>query len=240
MDQIGKVLKDERGYAWYIRDSSEVDNCVQDLIGADLIHEVKFLDNLIELSSPRDLFIDIGAHVGYYSIRLAEKFLQVHAFEPSTYNISGLVVNTALNNIKNISIFRYALGIENGTDTFLERGAVSCMDKMTKEYIINKNTIMSKIPITLRTLDSLYPDPKEGAIPLLPEIVLKMDTEGMELDILEGGKNFFKKNKIKLLIEHHESKVKGSEKKIIDFLENNYYKIFLSEDDKILASNNMK
>ena len=97
MEEVGKLVKDEGGFIWVVRDDSENEDVMQDNVGADIEHERKFLDFIKRESSDFKVFIDIGAHVGYFSIRLAHLFREVHAFEPSIYNRQGLFANTSLN-----------------------------------------------------------------------------------------------------------------------------------------------
>ncbi|MGD1701216.1 FkbM family methyltransferase [Dapis sp. BLCC M229] len=62
-----------------------------------------------------DSFIDIGAHIGYYSI-LAAKIVgsqgKVFAFEPELSNYQKILENINLNHLNNIKLFNLAVGSE--------------------------------------------------------------------------------------------------------------------------------
>jgi len=59
-------------------------------------------------------FIDIGANIGAICIPIAKRLagLKVIAIEPNPVNVKRLAHNVALNNLKGIEIFPYAIGPE--------------------------------------------------------------------------------------------------------------------------------
>lgn len=232
---IGKIVKDELGYNWIIRDDSLIEECHQDMVGADINHEKEFLDYIINVSSEFNHFLDVGAHVGYYSIRLAKYFDKIIALEPSFYNHTGLITNIALNNIKNIRPQQFALGNKKkGKYTILERGSVSFFEDVKYDNEIDRNTIKNIDRVFSIKMDEfLYPNKLHNGI-------IKIDTEGMELDVLKGGKKYFLESKTLLIIEHHESKIKGAKNKIISYLNTIGYKLLdlsLPNSSKIILSN---
>ena len=89
--------------------------------GAD--YEQKEYDEIIQYISNFDVALDIGAHVGIWSRRLAEKFKTVVAFEPVPDHIECWQKNME-NFLKENSdwgnyttLHKIALGHENGTST---------------------------------------------------------------------------------------------------------------------------
>jgi FkbM family methyltransferase len=64
-----------------------------------------------------DTIIDIGAHIGAFSLRVASRFkgAKVHAVEPCADSFMYLTQNVALNGLANISTYRVALTDCNGT-----------------------------------------------------------------------------------------------------------------------------
>ncbi|NEN92482.1 MAG: FkbM family methyltransferase [Okeania sp. SIO3H1] len=62
-----------------------------------------------------ECLLDIGAHIGYYSV-LAAKIVgiegKVFAFEPELSNYQKILENISLNNLNNISLFNLAAGSE--------------------------------------------------------------------------------------------------------------------------------
>ena len=54
-------------------------------------------------------FLDIGAHMGYYSVNLAKKKISIIAFEPIKKNFEQLKKNKSLNKLENLEIYNFAL-----------------------------------------------------------------------------------------------------------------------------------
>jgi FkbM family methyltransferase len=83
-------------------------------------HESYALRLLLEYLRPGDLFIDIGAHIGYYSLHAARTVGmtgRVIAFEPDPENAELLSRNAAENDLRGIRIERVALGDRAGVGT---------------------------------------------------------------------------------------------------------------------------
>ena len=59
-----------------------------------------------------NLFIDIGAHMGFYSINISKNKISTYSFEPVKKNYDQLKRNKILNNINNITLFNIALSNE--------------------------------------------------------------------------------------------------------------------------------
>lgn len=135
-------------------------------------------DNLSE----GDSFFDIGASTGYFSLIAAGKVGpcgKIHAFEPLGQNYKIFEINRALNNFDNITINNMVVSDMVGDVTFYppgnpdERGTGSIFDgdrekafsapSVTLEYYIKSNDI--------KRVD-----------------LIKIDTEGSELKIINGLK----------------------------------------------------
>tara|TARA_B110000879_G_scaffold209251_1_gene296532 strand:- start:692 stop:1132 length:441 start_codon:yes stop_codon:yes gene_type:complete len=69
--------------------------------------QITFLKNEIK-KNKISTFIDIGAHLGFYSINLSNT-LKVYSFEPIKKNFDQLKSNILINNFDNIHIFNLAL-----------------------------------------------------------------------------------------------------------------------------------
>lgn len=63
-----------------------------------------------EAASQRNsLAIDIGAHVGLFTLAFGQRFSRVMSFEPNGFNFNLLRANVALNGLSNVTTFRHAL-----------------------------------------------------------------------------------------------------------------------------------
>jgi FkbM family methyltransferase len=154
-------------------------------------YEYPIIDWAVTLIDPSKIFVDIGAHVGTYSLAFAKKCAGVQSFEcfPRTFNF--LCANIALQDFDNkITPHRTALGNRTGEVTYtvrapLDGGGNSCLDL--------KNPAYDKFTLPITTLDSF----KLSNIGLI-----KIDVEGFEKDVLEGAVETLARNgKPKILFE---------------------------------------
>lgn len=114
--------------------------------------------------------IDGGAHVGIWSLALAEKFKTVHAFEPCRDTFQCLSLNT--NNANNVKTYNLALSEEFSTfDTVMD---ARWEGNTGGRYLVKGSTITA---IPLNVLD------------LYDVGLVKLDVEGHELYALKGAKD---------------------------------------------------
>lgn len=91
------------------------------------VHEPRETDFLAKALQPGMTFIDIGAHVGYYTLLGAAavgKEGKVIAFEPEPYNLEILTKNVALNELTNVVVEG------KGISTVRDRRKYSCRKKI--------------------------------------------------------------------------------------------------------------
>lgn len=162
-------------------------HCIIPLDNVGVSEEVK---NVYMKPKKGDVVVDIGAHYGFYTLyasRLVGAEGVILSFEPHPDNYKGLLTNLCLNGIKNVKTFNTALGEFDGK---------------TKLYIRSHSgwhsiSIRSKdyITVDLAKLDTIA----EG-LNLKKVDLIKMDTEGAELDILKGANEVVKRFKPSLTI----------------------------------------
>lgn len=169
---------------------------------------IKKLKKHIELESK--VIWDIGAHIGYQSFAFASTIGpkgSVVAFEPNPYNIQTFKKNIENNPIlaKQIILKSEALSNKNGA-LFFKMGQ-SKNDATTSGGYLETATPplpnssyegFSAIKVETVTIDSLI---SQQEIPV-PDII-KIDVEGAELSVLQGGSNFIETHKPILVIEIH-------------------------------------
>lgn len=141
-----------------------------------------------------NVFIDIGANTGYYSLMapMINKKIEVHSFEPAQGPLHYLIKNVAINKLeKRISVHPIALSEKSGTMNFYEvrnkkysylphnlGGVGSLMHDESK----------TAYSVKIETLDSFFNEKSISAIDLI-----KIDTEGTENLILEGAEKVIQK-----------------------------------------------
>tara|TARA_B100000809_G_C14980176_1_gene474213 strand:+ start:150 stop:866 length:717 start_codon:yes stop_codon:yes gene_type:complete len=177
--------------------------------GAD--YEQNEYDNIIKYIPNFDVALDVGAHVGIWSRRLAEKFKTVVAFEPVPKHIECWKKNMD-NFIKENSdwdnyttLHSVALGHENGTATMkvpdtTNTGMASLVHeiynvKTQKRWVQPGWEKFPEIEVETKTLDS-YEFEKIDFI--------KIDVEWFELRVLQGAEQTIRKHKPVMYIEMHD------------------------------------
>jgi FkbM family methyltransferase len=124
-----------------------------------------------------DTVVDIGAHVGFFSILAAMKAKggHVYAFEPAPENFSMLKENVSLNGIKNITVINHAVSHESGTRNFVLYPESSGAHSFTSAELNQKNVIQ----VSAISFESFIHEAGIEAVHFL-----KMDCEGAEYEIL--------------------------------------------------------
>ena len=152
----------------------------------------KNLTNYIsENLSTGDIFVDVGANIGYYSLmasRLVGNNGFVHAIEASPSIYTALCNNITLNQCSNIISHNMAASDEKGTiDIYKGRkeniGQTTVRIENSSKYNFEKESSVSA-----DTLDNII-----GLENLLNARIIKVDVEGAEWQVLQGIKGLFKK-----------------------------------------------
>jgi len=140
-----------------------------------------------------ECFIDVGAHLGIYTLRMAKQGANVHAFEPSHEIYRILQSNTK--DFTNIVTYPYAL---SDTNSELEFYLLEDKYKIYNRFVISTGVYgypMRRIKVPVRTLDS-FGFHNVGLV--------KVDTEGHEVQVLRGALRTLREQKPTLILELHE------------------------------------
>lgn len=140
------------------------------------LHDFADMGYLLHVLRDTDLFVDLGANVGSYTI-LASAVIgaRAFAFEPAPQTYRRLVENVRINCAESrVTCLNVGVGREDGSARF--SGGTDTMNHIASATEIGSDLI----DVPLRTLDSLM-----GAeSPALG----KIDVEGYELPALEGAR----------------------------------------------------
>lgn len=164
-------------------------NSHRNLIMKD-VYEEKITQKIQEEVNKKDIFIDIGAHIGYYSILASTLgFKKVLAFEPVPENFHYLRKNINLNNKKKIIPKKIGLGSKNKLKRFYHN-----LESTAKSSIldINKKDTKNLIKIQIKRGDNI--------IEAKPNFI-KIDVEGYELEVIKGLQNIIKESLPKIIFE---------------------------------------
>lgn len=138
----------------------------------------------LELPAPKDqpvVVLDVGANVGFFSIRQALRFrdkLKLIAFEPDPVTYSRLQSNIGKIHARtaaDIKCLNYAVDSHDGEASFVQ-------DVSVESHVAEGETNGPCITVQLTTLDSIVE--REGISKI---DLMKIDVEGHELKVLAGG-----------------------------------------------------
>ena len=164
------------------------------------------------------IFIDIGAHIGKYSILMAKNGMKVIAFEPDLGSFKILKKNIALNNLNNIKALNLACwDSEKEMKLFKlinKNTAGSTLLKPFSGYISNSFSIVktTRLDNVVRKLKLLHKDIKS----------IKIDVEGAEIKVLEGATEILKNSHPQIVFEAWDNE---KLKQITNFLAKYNYEI---------------
>ena len=190
---------------------------------------IAFFENyFLKLNNPNkkfeikknDIVIDIGAHIGYFTIYAAKKAHQgtIYSIEPYKESFEILKKNLKLNNLTNVKPVH---------------AAITNVTKQITLYIDKNNQIGNSIFRTNKTKESEKVDSfsltdftENNKIKKID--FLKIDCEGAEFEILLNLNNELMRNINRMSVEVHENNNTDSIDKLVSFLNKNNFKVKIS------------
>lgn len=128
---------------------------------------------------PGDLFVDVGANIGVYTIWAGELGAEVIALEPASDTFALLMENVALNGYS-VKPIEAAAGAAGGTTRFTN--GQDCVNRVDPE---------GAVEATMVTIDSIIDDRIVAG--------MKIDVEGFEIEVLRGCERALSEHRIKLI-----------------------------------------
>lgn len=178
------------------------------------LHEFNDMGFLLHFLRRDDLFVDIGANIGSYTILAAGHVgASVVSVEPVPKTFEHLRNNISINQVANkVVAYNLALGNEKGQISF-----TSTLDTMNHVATASES---NTIQVPVDTLDAIMEKEKEP-------VLLKIDVEGFETNVLKGASQTLSKENLKaIIIELNGSGAKyGYDERLLHekLLENNYH-----------------
>lgn len=153
-------------------------------------HMVQLFRALVD---PNDVVADIGANIGLTALLFSSLAKKTYAFEPSPSTYRILSENLRRNNIANVEVVNLGLGREEGifTITFAQnnRSGGYVSEKIRPE------TGHVTEDIRISTLDQFFAGKTSAAT------FLKIDVEGFEQSVIQGGERFLQAYKPTVVME---------------------------------------
>ena len=180
---------------------------------------------LCEMLHPGQVFFDIGANVGYYTL-LGSKLVgangKVLAFEPVVRNLYFLYRHTVLNKIGNVMIVPAACSNQLAIGNF-SLGVNCSLGHLDMNDDSDNRRSSTNVVVPIITVDGLV-----RSTNILPN-VLKIDVEGEELRVLEGARDTLRKANPLIFLSVHSAELRTDCQKYL--AEINYVFEPLSGDD---------
>ncbi|MBT4891251.1 MAG: FkbM family methyltransferase [Rhodospirillales bacterium] len=162
-------------------------------------YQIEHLETCYDHIKSWDIAVDIGAHVGFWTNNISSRFALVHSFEPNPVTFKCLEKNKC----RNVRAYNYGLGISESTQFMVQMGTGQPVGQPTNSgsWEIHDDAEEGVYSINIRSLDSFN---------LKPDFI-KIDVQGYEMNVLEGGIETIKEHKPVLCVEcvydgtlHHE------------------------------------
>ena len=168
-----------------------ISNCLKQELYENDIHQLALK---LLINEPSGTVLDIGANLGTFCVPLARKIpkLKFHAFEPQRIVSYQLCANIIINSLDNVYTYEFALSNENGSIDLT-------MPDYTKETNIGAFSIDKEVRgneyecKTVNTTDRIDLVPLD-MMPFDNIKLIKIDVEGHELEVLQGGVETLKAN----------------------------------------------
>lgn len=154
---------------------------------------------LLRLRLDACVVYDVGAHTGAYTLFFSRRVGpagKVVAFEPQPRSFAILERNVAYNRVANVCALPYALGDRAATRRLFALPGMPTTASLAPEAGTPLRYCAGAARV--ERLDSLI-----ESLALPPPDFIKIDVEGMELDVLNGAQQTLARRRPRLLIEIH-------------------------------------
>lgn len=160
-------------------------------LGGGRLHEPVLTEHVLRTLSPGDTFVDVGAHLGWFSLLAAARGARVLAFEMQAGLAPLVQENVELNGFEErVSVIPCGLGSECGLVPYRRRSLSAAKGVSTEE---DEDVLLAPC----LTLDVAL----AGIRPAL----IKIDVEGFEGHVLEGGAETLARHRPPLVLELHDA-----------------------------------
>jgi FkbM family methyltransferase len=153
-----------------------------------------------------DVVVDVGANAGFFTALLATLVGprgKVVSFEPGENNLPRLKNNIALNQLANVALIEKPASDSPGAVSFFINSDDSGGNALWDPATFAGNVETAARP-QAHTLQATTIDAEFERLSLPPPKLIKIDTEGAELKVLEGCRRLLKNRKVPFVVtEYH-------------------------------------
>ncbi|NEU06792.1 FkbM family methyltransferase [Flavihumibacter sp. R14] len=176
--------------AWFLLDPF---NYIDRVVLKEGYYESEILECVLSKINPDDVFWDIGANIGLHSITLnhLRKDVQIFAFEPFPSTMNCLLVNAELNQAP---VNKVAVGL-SGRSNLSTIHSIKGNSGMTTIIPWHEFKFDDKVCIATYSIDDLV---QQHCMP--EPSIIKIDTEGSELDIIRGAQKLLEGGNLHTII----------------------------------------
>jgi len=191
----------------------------------------KSKSELFRLMKKGDVIFDIGANLGEISLnaaKITEETGLVYSFEPGKKNFEKLSRNIELNNFKQLSAFQIALSDRPGKGKEVIREP--------NNSGMNAVNYSDEGDFSIVTLDQFMAEN-----PVMKIDLIKIDTEGFEMNVLKGGQKTLEHYHPVLFVEVDNDNLQrngSSAFELISFISKTGYKITNAQTGEVVSENN--
>lgn len=156
-------------------------------------YEDQDIRHIMAKIKPNDVFLDVGANVGLFSLMLASEFptISVHAFEPIPINVALVNLSKLLNGMENIHLNQTCVGDRDGEIEF----SVSSDSAFSSIIDTGRVSESMRIKSKIIKLDSYILKQQITHVD-----IIKIDVEGAEKLVLLGAEKLLSDMKPRLIM----------------------------------------
>lgn len=191
--------------------------------------ELRLAKYLTRYLKEHDVFVDAGAHFGYFSLLAHRLGCHVVAFEASATTFNVLQKNCA--DLPRCNIQRVALSNQQGEITFYEfpgsyseYNTTDVTPYFGQDWFEKVKGVSSTVPAT--SLDAFFAGRNTERIDCI-----KLDVEGHEWEVLKGAEHILTTYSPVVIMEYHTGKPDGAHVQAVNWMEEKGYRVFVIQAD---------